>query len=254
MTAPTRHSATNERTKPRRRVDGELKEGIEVYAFRGWKAPAIHAELLKQFGEERTPNLRTIQRWVNRVTPQDPTGPWRLADADDPADAALILPFIAIVRVEGVEHRPLTKGEAEWVLRIRKSAPDVPLYAVLHLVWTYQRWTEMDRPTELLDVVLAAQPWRSRAVHQALEREMANYGEDGQSAFGMAKRIEQQRILEGFGTGRFALSVGKLEASDDMPEEQSQQKEDKDDARAHPTEGQQVERRARRGTRRKRTP
>lgn len=182
-----RHSTTTKRHKSQR-VDGKLKETIEILAFRRWKAPAIHAELLKEFGKGRTPNLRTIQRWVNKITPEDPTGPWRLADADDPDDAALVVPVIATVGKE-VLRWALTKREAEWVVRIRKAAPELPIIAVPQVVWTYMVWEQSEWPTELLDLVLSARPWRSLTTREALDRALAEGGDPGQDAITLVGRI-----------------------------------------------------------------
>ena len=84
------------RQQKREHVDGEIKDAI-ADAVRQTKstATAIHKAMVKRFPEKRIPSLRTVQRLVREFTIDDPTDPWLLADADDPADAALVLSVIA---------------------------------------------------------------------------------------------------------------------------------------------------------------
>ena len=142
-------------------------------------APQIEAELHRRFSPGRkVPSQKVIQRVVKEERPQDPTGPWRLAEADDPADAALVLPVLVVT----ASGWPLTTAEAGWVVRIRKAAPSVPLNAVFMLVRTYMSWEQRGRPTELLDLVLACAPWRDDTNLARMERLLFTFGDEGREA------------------------------------------------------------------------
>lgn len=150
--------------KPRREpqnVDGELKDSIEILALRGWKAPAVRAFLRKQFGKTRTPDLRTIQRWVKKFTPQDPSGPWQLAEATG-EDAALVLPVLAeLIEASGGRLNIISNAKAEWIVRLRHVADDLPPWTIYELAHVYMLRRERQDSTDDLDAFLAFAPWRT---------------------------------------------------------------------------------------------
>lgn len=177
------------------RVDGELRELVDLLAIRGWKASEIRDELEGTIGKERTPHLRWIQRRVRKIRPKDNSGPWLFAQEEDPKDAALILSVLASVVGDEVSRWPVTNAEAKWIVRICRAVPDVPLSAVDQIVVAYMAWERLKQPTDLLDLILAVRPWRSFEAQQALERTLAQRGERGQDAIRVIHRIVNGDVL-----------------------------------------------------------
>lgn len=147
--------------KPSQYVEGALREYIEVLAIRHWKAPAIYKTLVKALGKKQVPELRTIQRWVDKLALQDPTAPWQLAEANG-EDAALVLPVLAAL-IEASEGRlkVISNAKAEWIVRLRLVADDLPPWAIYELAHTYMLRRERHDTTDDLDAFLAFAPWRT---------------------------------------------------------------------------------------------
>lgn len=130
------------------RIDGDIQDIIDEKALKRWGPSQIykHLELLEAQGkiplgpkgESRIPeSVRTVQRRVKDLTPRDPTGPWRWWEAD-PDDGRLALDVLAeaIVRTEG-RITQLTQREADWISRLRRMLPDVPLWVIYLLARGY---------------------------------------------------------------------------------------------------------------------
>lgn len=139
----------------RRRIPGPVLEAIEGLALRGFTPAQIDKELASREMAD-IPTTRTIRRIVADLAPRDPSTPWHLQDADD--EAALVLPVLAevIVQSEG-RTRTLTRGEADWIARIRRAAPD---YADLFRVYSLARLALSGKP-ERVEYELAFGRWRS---------------------------------------------------------------------------------------------
>jgi hypothetical protein len=131
-------------------VLGQVRDGQR-------SAPEIKRLLLEEIGV--SPSERTLQKMVKwaSVTPAEP---WTLADADRD-EIALIAPVWAVALESG---RRLTKGEADWIVRVRTAAPDLPPGDVWGMAGLYA--TESVFVTQGLrdafDAVIAFAPWRSK--------------------------------------------------------------------------------------------
>lgn len=118
-------------------------------------APAAIAEHLeRKFDKALVPSSKTIGRVVSETRYRDSSGVWTLGDKEiDADDAALILPVIAA--------GPVTRQEAQWVVRVRRAVPDLPTRAVIHVVRAYMSFEHQGQSTEALDFLLALAPWRT---------------------------------------------------------------------------------------------
>ena len=121
-------------------------------------APEIERILLDEVGI--SPSKRTIQKMVKWADDMD-TEPWTLAAADRD-DIALIAPIwhIAIEDSSG-----LSKGQAEWIVRVCLAAPDLPpedVWDIAELYELFSNFVEELRDEFLctLDALLAFSPWR----------------------------------------------------------------------------------------------
>jgi hypothetical protein len=76
------------------------------------------------------PNIRAVQREVEKVNVEKSTGTWGV-EKDNGEDARLILDVLAdvIIQTEG-RKTSFTKEEACWVLNLSKVAPDARPYNV----------------------------------------------------------------------------------------------------------------------------
>lgn len=124
-------------------------------------AKSIEAELVREFGADKVPTERAISGWIKdgRIRRIDPSELWSLAGATG-AEAALVLPVLRYAAE--TTDRPLrrfTRSEAEWIVRIRQAAPDVPLAVVLERAVAMARTIERDRVDEALQQYLAFRPW-----------------------------------------------------------------------------------------------
>lgn len=150
----------------KRRIDLDVTIEIERLARDNRGVRQIESHLIKEFPRDKVPHPKTIQRIiVDETTPRDTSAAWRLAGAD-PEDAALILPVLFTAS----GHWLLTITEAEWVVRIRSAAPDLPIDGVRDAVKTYVSAQRHERDTGLLDLVLSRHPWRSEGDRDATDR------------------------------------------------------------------------------------
>lgn len=158
--APTRSAGAAPRK--RRHVPLEVERAIEDLALKGWEPIQIYRNLEgKEKFKDKLPSLRTVQTIVKQGRPRDTTGAWTLEDSAA-GDAALVLETLAAVieYSEGLTTA-FTIKQAEWIVRIRRAAPDLHLWAAYHLAWSYQSRIEEKISTADLDAYLAFAPWRS---------------------------------------------------------------------------------------------
>lgn len=114
------------------------------------------------FKKDNLPSLRTIRRVVNDVRIEDSSGTWGIKDADAEG-ARLVLDTLAYVILESQGKKcTLTRTEADWVLRVRKAAPDASPRTVWMLAREYMRLEGRGiANTAPLDQYLALKPWKS---------------------------------------------------------------------------------------------
>lgn len=148
--------------KIRRRIDGDIEREITRLArYEGWTPAQIHRELNRRENcKGRVPELRTVQRIVAPIVSKE-SSVWLLADAD-PDDAALVLPVLAelIRHTQGRVSR-LPQEIAEWIVRLRRAAPDMPVAWSLEVAFTCSDHARRDEPLDGITEMLAFAPWRS---------------------------------------------------------------------------------------------
>ena len=158
---------TQRRFPPQRRIDGDMQEMIEEKALRDHRAPAqIHRWLEQQAQKggplegRYIPHPKTVQRIVKDVKPPDPSGVWRLANAE-PDDARAVLEVLGVVmeETEG-RKRQFTNTEAEWVAKIRRIADDLDLSLVWRLAQAYMITEAHGIGSGAMDAYLALSAWR----------------------------------------------------------------------------------------------
>ena len=141
------------------RTNPRVVETIEALAWDGYGPAAILKEVQEEFGEGCV-SLSLLKAIVKEV-PRDPTAPWSLYLAE-PEEAALVLPVLQAVITRSAGEHVLTIGEAGWVARVRRAAPDLPPYAAFELARWYYRRSEIGHPvSDDMDALLAYAPWRS---------------------------------------------------------------------------------------------
>ena len=114
------------------------------------------------FGPNDVPSRRTIHDIVVEYTPKDDTDPWELADAEAD-EAALVLPVLATIIEKTEERRShVTQAEAQWIVRIRRAAPDLDPWMVYLIALNYMACAQHGVPHNHLDAYLAFAPWRSQ--------------------------------------------------------------------------------------------
>lgn len=74
------------------------------------------------------PSLRTVQEIAAAFADPDPGDPWQVAEASAD-EAALILPILAQRFLESGE-RTISRGDAKWVVQIRRALPELNASAV----------------------------------------------------------------------------------------------------------------------------
>ena len=149
----------------RRNMDAALQRWIESEAHLGFSPAEIDRRMRAEpqfFKKDDLPSLRTIRRVVNDVRIEDPSGTWGIKDADA-EDARLVLDTLAYVILETQGKKcTLTITEAEWVLRVRKVAPDASPHTVWRLAREYMRLESRGiADSAPLDQYLAFKPWKS---------------------------------------------------------------------------------------------
>ena len=124
----------------------------------------LHLDLLDVLAllEAKIPDERTIRRRITERRPPDPHDPWTLATTKGDK-AARLLPVLRAVleRTEG-RTKGFSKATAEWVVRVRRAAPDLDPWYAYRIALAYQRRTDLD--TEDLDILLAFTPRRGPAL------------------------------------------------------------------------------------------
>ncbi len=165
-------------------VLGRIKE----MAASELSAGAIHRRLELEarsgeagFGLDDVPSRRTIHNIVAEHTPSDDTDPWELADAKAD-EAALVLPVLAAIIEKTEERRSyVTQAQAQWIVRIRRAAPDLNAWIVYLIALNYMACAEHGVPHNHLDAYLAFAPWRSQVdrwrYNKATEKDPGRLGD-----------------------------------------------------------------------------
>ena len=149
----------------RRNMDGDIEDEIREKIYLKWSGSQIHKHIeakLKAEGKERfIPELRTVQRMIKDFSIIDKSGDWSIADSE-PEDARLVLDVFADGIAQGYSSpNPPSKKFADWLIRVKRIAPDAPTPVVFFLSLLYSI-AEEDSFIELkaLDSYLAFTPWK----------------------------------------------------------------------------------------------
>jgi hypothetical protein len=112
------------------------------------------------------PSLRTVQNIVADLKSPKKSDPWSLADAGTD-EAALVMPvWREVVEYTQGKVSHLTKAEAEWIVKIRRVAPELwpdglSFWHIYLLAREYVLLTDLKKPTTGPDAYLAFAPWES---------------------------------------------------------------------------------------------
>ena len=139
------------------KVEKRMQELLEE----GLHPKAVLDTLSREF-DDKAPSEKTVQRRYNRMRAADPSREWRLADAKPDEDSSFPLEVLATVisRTGGlVTH--LTTAQVQWLHRLRRAAPDLPVRFAYRLALGYMARLAKDEDTHELDCFLAFGPWRS---------------------------------------------------------------------------------------------
>ena len=143
------------------KVDLDMQAEIERLALKNWGATQIHTHLERQetLADRKLPTVRTVQRIVAGLSPRDSSGPWHIQDADS-GEARLILDVLAAVVTETEGRKfQLTRAEADWTIRIRRAATNIPTWETWMAARFYMAREAAGEETADLDCLLAFDPW-----------------------------------------------------------------------------------------------
>jgi len=151
-----------------KRLDTDVKEAIELLAAFGWKASKIDRVLGGTSFADRMPDLRTIQRYVERAGQRSgPDEPWQRTEMAG-NDALLVLDVLIVLMQHTRLPHGITRAQAQWLLWVRQAAPDLTPVDAWLLALLYLARERSSAPEYAdLDAVLAFAPWRSEQARSA---------------------------------------------------------------------------------------
>ncbi len=165
----------------RRNMAGDVQDYIEELAMNGWGAAKIFKPLQRKLEKEgrgdELPDKRTIQRVVKDKVYPDTSGNWSIADSAA-EDARLVLDVLAysieFSQAIVVYTKYFSKEQAEWIIRLKKAAPDAPPRLIILLMHLYMsRKVEGINDKTDLDGYLALTPWKDRDCLRRYKRVVA---------------------------------------------------------------------------------
>lgn len=149
------------RRKKRRRIHvvalDLIREGIDL----GITPAQIHQSIVEaKLDEKDVPVLRTVERIVSEEA-RDREAAWSLVDSRSARETRIILRVVKAV-ITWTEGRitSLTLREADHVLQVATSAPDLDEITVWRLAREYIRREDQGTTTLALDAYLSFTPWR----------------------------------------------------------------------------------------------
>ena len=123
---------------------------------------AVLADLTKRKRSHEMPSLRTVERIVNYYRNPGASQIWTVADSEA-GDATLILEVLVdVMLLTYGAKRAFAKGEAQWVLKIRKMMPDAASFRIWLIAGAYFVSETRGQDTSPLDMYLAFKPWKSK--------------------------------------------------------------------------------------------
>jgi hypothetical protein len=161
--------------KRRSRIPGHIEQKIiQLALVQDFTPGQIYREL---GGKEAQVSYRTVLNVVKAVTPQDPSAPWGLGDAEDEAEARAVLGAMADVLWQFPKAKPVTLNEASWISRIAGVAPGLSPCMQWIVARQYLVAKGRNESTLGLDLFLALQPWESKEAHKVYDEVTVRLGE-----------------------------------------------------------------------------
>ena len=164
---------------PKRRIDGDLRESVRMFASRGWTPSQIDRKLhtIDSFEESDLPSLRTIQRIVAEMAETAPAPrPWTLwtSALSDESNRIVMDTLLTI------GHDLITEDEARALARARQARPDMPAeialaVAIFHCGTASLPPDRGERRARGLHYFVTFAPWRD-AAHRAQYEGLATHG------------------------------------------------------------------------------
>lgn len=126
----------------------------------GLTARQIHAYLWDLWGAEKiggeVPGVRALQEAMRKYR-TDPSGAWKISQAE-PRDIKILMPVARAVIESSDGRERLTNLEADFALKIRAAAWDLPPVRVWEYARSYILCDEREQPSDHLDLALTLQP------------------------------------------------------------------------------------------------
>lgn len=165
----------------RRRIDPLIQQAIGDLVLsrdpqgRQFIPAQIHRKIVQlwedgEFGDLRAPSVKTVERIVKDLRPDDESGWWNLGDSKgDDAKLVFYACFGEFLHSALVLGR-ITKAEAGWLVKILKAVPDLPREIVWRVSSLYRISVALNLDTADLDQYLTFAPWRSQLNYQLYRR------------------------------------------------------------------------------------
>jgi len=247
--------------KNRTRTSTNLRERIaELAITTRWSAAEINRYIRQDatFRGEDFPGHRTVERLVERTRSPDSKGPPWSMDTFSGRDARLILGVrFALLKELDTPVRKFSHDEAHWIVKIRKTAPDLDPVAAYLIARLYMVRIRSKVDTDDLDSYLAIEPWKDMAsyhkyyewvgaglfppvpmfrrlvdsikpVIDPLEKhviqQMVDLGEPGDEAFTFVSTFkgEPEELAEGFQVGELTLDGEPVDIGENDQEEKAE--------------------------------
>jgi hypothetical protein len=145
-------------------VSVEVHETVQRLVFRGFGKAQIYRELdrVGLIDEGVSPSKSTIDRLVDKLKPEDPSGPWSSAEADSesPGDARLVLDVVASIFHSTDGRVWPSKAHVAEIARLRRAVPDIPWDWAHGLARAFRLCREQGRDSRHLDIALGERPWQ----------------------------------------------------------------------------------------------
>ena len=117
--------------------------------------------------------IRPVECMAKEANARDTSGTWELGDSESGEDARLILEVLTeIIDWSYGKQQHFTKGEAMWILKIRKAAPDLDMLRAWLLAILYRTRETLEIETADLDHFVASAPWRSDEARDKYEQRL----------------------------------------------------------------------------------
>lgn len=143
----------------------EQSRVVRELALQGYGAAQIDRVLVsKGLKQDPHPALhrRTIERMVQRIKPEDTSGPWTFREST-PEEAILVLQVLNWLLKRTNGRLWLSKDAACFIVKITRSCPTIPVEWAYGLALLYlSAGPDNVTKTQFLDLAMSLQPWTSQ--------------------------------------------------------------------------------------------